>query len=92
MKLDKSQAVYICKQTKKQSNCDDWYKCRQGRITASIFHEVVSKVSETHEIKNPRKVKTILSKICGQKNNFNSKATEWGKTNEPVSRQAPQKT
>ena len=32
-------------------------------------------------------MKTILSKICGQKNNFNSKATEWGKTNKPVSRQ-----
>ena len=50
-----------------------------GRITASIFHEVVSKVSETYEIKNLEKVKTILSKICGQKNNFKSKATEWGK-------------
>ena len=33
-------------------------------------------------------MKTILSKICGQKNNFKSKATtEWGKTNEPVARQ-----
>ena len=52
---------------------------RQGRITTSIFHEGVSKVSEMYEIKNPGKVKTILSKICGQKNNFKSKATEWGK-------------
>ena len=43
-------------------------------------------VSEKNEIKNPRKVKTILSKICGQKNNFKSKATELGKTNEPVAR------
>ena len=83
LKLGKSQAAYIWKQTKKQSNCDDWYKYRQGRIIASIFHEV----SETYEIKNPEKVKTILSKICGQKNNFKSKATDWGKTNEPVSRQ-----
>ena len=84
LKLEKSQAAYICEQTKKQSNCDDWYKYRQGRIIASIFHEV----SETYEIKNPEKVKTILSKICGQKNNFKSKATtEWGKTNEPVARQ-----
>ena len=32
-------------------------------------------------------MKTILSKICGQKNNFKSKAIEWGKTNEPVARQ-----
>ena len=32
-------------------------------------------------------MKTILSKTCGQKNNFKSKATEWGKTNEPVARQ-----
>ena len=29
-------------------------------------------------------MKSILSKICGQKNNFKSKATEWAKTNEPV--------
>ena len=84
LKLDKSQAAYICEQTKKQSNCDDWFKYTQGRITASTFHEAILKVSETYEIKNPGKVKTILSKICGQKNNFKSKATEWGKTNEPV--------
>ena len=32
-------------------------------------------------------MKTILSKICGRKNNFKSKATGWGKTNEPVARQ-----
>ena len=32
--------------------------CTDGRITASIFHEVVLKVSETYEIKNPGKVKT----------------------------------
>ena len=32
-------------------------------------------------------MKTILSNICGQKNNFKSKATEWGKTDEPVARQ-----
>ena len=31
-------------------------------------------------------MKTILSKIYGQKNNFKSKATEWGKTNEPFAR------
>ena len=32
-------------------------------------------------------MKTILSKICAQKNNFKLKATAWGKTNEPVARQ-----
>ena len=40
-----------------------------------------------YDIKNPEKVKTILSKICGQKNNFKSKVTEWRKKNEPVARQ-----
>ena len=85
MKLDKTQAGFICEQTK--SNCDDWYKYGRGRITASIFHEAVSNVSETFEITNPGKVKTILSKFCGQKNNFKSKVTEWRKTNEPVAHQ-----
>ena len=49
LKMDKSQAAYICKQTKKESNCDDWYKHRQGAggIRASIFHEVVLNVSES---------------------------------------------
>ena len=84
LKLDKSQAAYICEQTKKPSNCNDRYKYRQGRIPAPIFYEVVLTVSETYEIKNPGKVKTILSKICGQKNNFKSKAMKRGKTNEPV--------
>ena len=55
LKLEKSQAAYICEQTKKQSNCDDWYKYRQGRITA-IFHELISKVSET---KSFRKLKSF---------------------------------
>ena len=64
LKLDRNQAGYICEQTTKQSNCDDWYKYRQGRFTSSIFH-VVLKVSETYEIKNLGKIKTILSKICG---------------------------
>ena len=32
-------------------------------------------------------MKNILSKICGLKNNFKSKATEWRKTNEPVASQ-----
>ena len=41
LKLDKSQAAYICEQTKKPSNCDDRYKYRQGRIPAPIFYEVV---------------------------------------------------
>ena len=53
LKLDKSQAGYICKQTK--SKCDDWYKYRQGSITASIFHEVVSKVSESMILKIQKK-------------------------------------
>ena len=79
MKLDKIQAAYICEQTKNQSNCDDLYKYRQEWITALILHEVVLKVSEIYEIKNPGKVKTILSNIYGQKNNFKSKATVWGK-------------
>ena len=29
-------------------------------------------------------MKTILSKVCGQKNDLKSKATEWGKANQPV--------
>ena len=41
LKMNKRQAAYICKQTKKQSKCDDWYKHRQWGIRASIFHKVV---------------------------------------------------
>ena len=43
------------------------------------------KFQKIYETKNQGKVKTISSNICRQKNNFKSKATEWGKTNESVS-------
>ena len=33
-------------------------------------------------------MKTILSKICIERKDFTSKPTEWGKTNEPLARQA----
>ena len=36
-KLDKSQAAYICEQTKKQSDWADWYKYRQDQFFMRLF-------------------------------------------------------
>ena len=36
LKLDKSQAAYICEQIKNQRNCDDWYKYRQENYSISF--------------------------------------------------------
>ena len=73
-------------QTNKQKRIARSCISSDGRITASIFLEICLRFQK-HEIKNPGKVATILSKICDQKNNCISKATEWRKRNESVARQ-----
>ena len=85
--MEKSQAAYICEQPKSKVTATTGISTDRRGLQHQ-FSIRLFQVSKTYEIKNSGKMKTILSKICGQKNNFKSKATtEWGKANEPVARQ-----
>ena len=72
--------------TAAQSSCDLWYKFRADRVTASIFKTVADKVTDENKVRNPDKVKTAVMKVCGYSRTFQSKATSWGISNEPVAR------
>lgn len=72
--------------TRNQSENQLWFDFRAYRITASKFKDAVSKVNNNMVIKNPDKCKTFICKVCHYYPPFTSKATEWGKTNEPIAR------
>ena len=80
------QSVHIEKITRGQNN-DAWFNQRKGRITASIFHEVESKMDGLFN-KKIRKSTPLISKILGASNNLeNIPAIKYGRENEPVARQ-----
>ena len=56
-----------------QSENNSWFTCQKWRITASVFKEVVDKISDK-TVKNPKKCRKITAKICGLAN-FSSEAT-----------------
>ena len=85
------QIKYVESATRQQNNSSLWYKFRYGRITASNFKEVICKVSDEFNVINPLKLKTIISKICDEPKRINSKALEWGVTNEAIARQSYRK-
>ena len=70
--------------TQKQSKNSQWHKFRKGIVTASIFKECTYKISESFNVINPSKCKTITNKILGKIEGFETKATEWGIANEPL--------
>ena len=74
----------IKKITWKQSKNLQWQKFRKGRVAASIFKECTDKISESLNVINPNKCKTITNKIHGKIEGFKTKATEWGAANEPL--------
>ncbi|XP_065208403.1 uncharacterized protein LOC135837152 [Planococcus citri] len=56
--------------TRKQSHCDDWFKIRKGRITASIVKEMCAAQGNFSNM-------SLIKKICyGVK--FSNAATDWG--------------
>ena len=68
----------IEKITHKQSENFQWQKFRKGRVTASTFKECTDKISGSFNVINRSKCKTITNKILGKKEEFKTKATEWG--------------
>ena len=56
----------IEKITRKQSKNSQWQKFRKGRVTASIFKEYTDKISESFNVINPSKCRTMTNKIHGK--------------------------
>ena len=70
-------------QTREQSKSDLLVEQREWRVTASILHKVVGKVSPNFEIINVSKSKTVINSIRGSRKVFSSDATSWGLQHEP---------
>ena len=56
----------IEKITRKQRKNSQWQKFRKGRLTASIFKEYTDKISESFNVINPSKCRTMTNKIHGK--------------------------
>ena len=87
--ISADQQHIIQKMTHGQSSADTksvWQSYRNGRITASIIKDVITKVNNDMQILNPTKSKSLLSNILGYYPNYQSKSTTWGINNESVAR------
>lgn len=78
------------KATKDQAKSDMWRKQRIGRITASNFHEVHSKVKSISSSRGAVKPQTtpLLIKLTRPENLDHVAAIKWGRENEHNARQA----
>ena len=59
LKLTEKQIVDVYEKTKQQSNSDDWFEQRRGRITASKFHQVFTRVNTLNRSLNESAEKLI---------------------------------
>lgn len=74
--ISKEEILKIEAETRDQANSNAWHEYRRYRITASIFHK--SCLNRTKE-----EQKKIAHSIVYPKQ-FKTKATDWGRKNEPV--------
>ena len=86
LQVTPEQQELVQKLTCEQSYAASWFNYRRDRITASNFKYAVDKVNIKMEVINPKKTRTILSKVCGYYANHQSKSTSWGIGNERVAR------
>lgn len=76
LSLTSEQIRELERNTKEQHESSLWFSARRYRLTASIFGRIYQMLPTTHP---DSLVKQLL-----QSNQFSTKATEWGKKNEPV--------
>ena len=78
MTLDRTLADRIEYETRRQRECDLWYKLRKGRITASVAYSYHKKIQCMNKQRN-RTGPEYLTKLCLDRNTqFSSPATNWG--------------
>ena len=79
----KCAAVERC--TRNQSNSEEWFEHRKGRLTASKHHEYYTKINTIMKVRTPVKPKTtqLVSNLLYQDKRLdNFAAVQWGKCNE----------
>ena len=77
-----AQVEFVMAQTKAQSKSKLWFTLRAGRVTASAFHAACHT-----RIEKP--ATSLLRAICSPNDQcFSSVATDWGKSNEAIARDA----
>ena len=77
-----AQVDFVMEQTKAQSKSKLWFTMRAGRVTASGFHAACHT-----RIEKP--AMSLLRAICSPNDQcFSSAATDWGKSNEAIARDA----
>ena len=73
----------IEKQTKQQSECQMWRTVRKGRITASIAHDVITKMHSFEQGRTDDDSKLVELVTVGSSANPNLPAFKYGRENEP---------
>ena len=86
VKLSEKQIELVESKTRAQSNDAAWFDQQKDRVTASKFHMVASKITNEMQVRNPNKVKSVISNVCGYYNHQSSKAAKWGIDNEDAAR------
>ena len=86
LSFNDSQLNELEKATRFQSNSSTWWEQRKGRITASKFHEVNSKVRMMAKSKTTKMTPLVLS-LCEPKK-ISAQPLTWGKTKEKVALEA----
>lgn len=77
---NKESLQWLAKETSLQSECNKWFVFRQGRITSSKMHAVVTSFKNIRETK---KCKSIIANVMGYYETPNEiPALKWGKCRE----------
>ena len=76
--LTKSEAECIEKATKKQRECTEWYKQREGQLISSSFHIYIRKKQSNPEV--------LVRRLLSKKNISTVPAIKWGIQHEETAR------
>ena len=82
--MTKPQSEEVANRTRGQAENNLWYEARTGILTASRMLAVIRKLDDDCSIQNQVSTDNLVSNILGYKPQVSTKATKWGKLNEPV--------
>ena len=91
--LDEKQRADLSQLTEKQSSSSSWHKHRQGRLTASNFHRVISRsktLMKNDKTKN-NDVSALVRTVLGLGEQYQTKAMKHGIAMEPHAKKAYKK-